>query len=173
MLLCLWETNTCFFLGHLSCDLCWHTESLWHIASLCFFLSFDTLGNKRWKQQVHLLQYAFQFHHNCSFFVSHLSCQWNSFCIFQNALFLHLLACFLSSALLWVNSCYWTFKSCSKNSIKWFDISSSSYPYTQIDDSHLVTVISPNSCYILFNCSPLCILNLLLCSLSDVIFNAF
>ena len=94
MLLCSWETNTCFFLGHLSCDLCWYTKSLWHIASLCFFLSFDNFGNKRWKQQVHLLQYAFQFHHNCSFFVSHLSCQWNSFCIFQNALFLHVLAFF-------------------------------------------------------------------------------
>lgn len=58
-----------------------------------FYLSI-ILGTNDEKQQVHLLQYAFQFHHNCSFFVSHLSCQWNSFCIFQNALFLHVLAFF-------------------------------------------------------------------------------
>ena len=50
--LCPWKTDPCFFIGYLSCDLCLHTKSLWHIPSWCFLylvmlLEINTESNNR------------------------------------------------------------------------------------------------------------------------------
>ena len=71
-----------------------------------------------------------------------------------------------SSALLWITSfCYWTFKSRSRNSIKWFHIFSTSYPCSQIDDSPLVTGYHP-AVGIFFSIHRHCIIFIWFCVIS-------
>ena len=76
------------------------------------------------------------------------------------------LACFclLFSDLFWSNSfCCWTFKSRSRNFIRWCHVCLSLYSISQIVDSHLATWLSPIIWYILSNPSPLYNFCLILC----------
>ena len=71
--------------------------------------------------------------------------------------------CLLFSDLFRINSfCCWTFKTRSRNSIRWCHVCSSFYSNSQIVDSHLLTHLSPIIWYILSNPSPLYNLDLML-----------
>ena len=104
---------TSFFIEYLSCYLCSHKKSLWHIPSRCFPLSYGApcflvleiflwepflhiFGRQSTAQfvlfLVYLLQYDPQILHKNNTLVPYLSYQWNGCYIFQHAFFLHMLA---------------------------------------------------------------------------------